>query len=524
MMVEIKLDIKYVDDLTVIKDQSNENDNKTNETNEKNVLHSNTCLTGKFYFNHHTGKVLSNTNLLNNTKNLIEYDKVNHINISIKNISYKAADTLVLLPKNANHLTTWWLKRLNINEVEKNKKFIFVKKKKGSTKLSHTQSCDTNMHGGNLSSNGNHSYGENFMQNENINQDIYPTINDHNSISVPFPTPCSVKHALDYYCDLSTMPKVNVLKKFKCFIKDKEELKMFNYILSSNKRNTLFNICKECNMTLIEFIDIFMPKAVFELAPFLQIISKNCPKSYTISSSPKESNNIISITVKKKQYPLHSLRRALKSFKNNDMLPKINEHTLRELCKRRWFKGTCSFYLTEELNIHDTIKFNLKKSKFILPLKLESADIIMIATGTGIAPFKAFLTEFEFFDKMYQQNGNVKKKAKRVLFFGCRKKEIDFLYEKEIMEAQQNKYIDEAYFAFSREQEQKIYVQDLIHEKRELVLNLIQNGAYVYVCGNKNMSKDVSKTIDNLSPNQKQNNQKITKMLKKSQRYIEEVW
>lgn len=206
------------------------------------------------------------------------------------------------------------------------------------------------------------------------------------------------------------------------------------------------------------------------------------------------------------------------------MLPNITEQKLRNLCERRWYKGSSSYYLTEELYPNDIIKFNVKTSIFTLPENLGDASIIMIATGTGIAPFKAFLTEFKLFDQKREKNEILNKKSQRILFYGCRKKGIDFLYEKEIMDSLENKYIDEVYLAFSRDQSNKIYVQDLIREQKERVCNLIQNGAYVYICGNTEMGKDVKQTIINLYENNKQNDKKIIKKLKKSGRFFEETW
>lgn len=107
----------------------NHNQNNLSINNKSNYI--STDIIGKFYFNHLTGKVISNTKLLKNVDLSNNGDKVNHINISIEdNIIYKAADNLSILTKNTKEVITWWLKRLNIDEKEKTKKFTFVKRNK----------------------------------------------------------------------------------------------------------------------------------------------------------------------------------------------------------------------------------------------------------------------------------------------------------------------------------------------------------------------------------------------------------
>lgn len=479
---ELPLDIQFEEDTVLVKD---------NSKHMEQTVPVQTDGTAKLYTKYHVGKVLSNKNLLNQENALANEDKVNHVIVSINKVSYNTADTFLILPKNSTEVVSWWLKRLNVENEDRNKKFLFVIRDPCVTKEEGSDQANK----------------------------------DDGMIMAPFETPCTIEEALQYYCDLTTIPHFNVLKKFKCFIKEVEELKMFHSILSSGKRNTFFNVCKEASMNFIEFVDIYMPSAQFELAPFFQLIPKNKPKAYTISSAPIESKEILTITVKKKQHPMHSLRRTLKLLISHGLMPKMDEEKLRRICKqRRQYKGICSFYITEELKEQEEVRFFIKPSKFRLPEKLESTSIIMIATGTGIAPFKGFLTEFIYHDQKIQNNPKIKKTAKRVLFFGCRKKKHDFLYGDELIKAKENHYIDELYFAFSRDTEQKIYVQNLMWQNKDLVFNLIKHGAYIYVCGNTNMSQAVHQTVRDIATSFDKSMKNILKTLKKSGRFIEEVW
>src|SRR6266566_1082159 len=103
--------------------------------------------------------------------------------------------------------------------------------------------------------------------------------------------------------------------------------------------------------------------------------------------------------------------------------------------------------------------------------------IIMVAAGTGLAPFMGFL----------QERAALKKQGKQVgpslLFFGCRHPEQDFIYQDEL-ESYELQGVTQLYVAFSRGQpQQKAYVQDKILEQKELVWQFIQQGAPTFICG-----------------------------------------
>jgi sulfite reductase alpha subunit-like flavoprotein len=96
----------------------------------------------------------------------------------------------------------------------------------------------------------------------------------------------------------------------------------------------------------------------------------------------------------------------------------------------------------------------------------------MIGPGTGLAPFRSFTQE------RISSGG----KGRNVLYFGCRNRSRDFLYREELEKYNADKQI-ELHTAFSREQKQKVYVQDRLRESATEIWSLLESGAHVYVCG-----------------------------------------
>jgi sulfite reductase (NADPH) flavoprotein alpha-component len=109
-------------------------------------------------------------------------------------------------------------------------------------------------------------------------------------------------------------------------------------------------------------------------------------------------------------------------------------------------------------------------------------DIIMIGPGTGVAPFRGFVQERE-------ATGAT---GRNWLFYGGRSLYHDFLYQLEWQQALKRKSLHRVDVAFSRDQAQKIYVQQRIRENGKELFNWLSNGAYIYVCGDASaMAPDV---------------------------------
>ena len=110
----------------------------------------------------------------------------------------------------------------------------------------------------------------------------------------------------------------------------------------------------------------------------------------------------------------------------------------------------------------------------------------MVGPGTGIAPFRAFLEERE-------ARGA---KGRNWLFFGDQKRITDFLYEDQIVDWQRRGVLTKLDLAFSRDQAEKIYVQQRMRENAAELWQWMEQGGHFYVCGDaKRMAKDVEDTL-----------------------------
>ncbi|WP_019535301.1 assimilatory sulfite reductase (NADPH) flavoprotein subunit [Paenibacillus ginsengihumi] len=188
-----------------------------------------------------------------------------------------------------------------------------------------------------------------------------------------------------------------------------------------------------------------------ELVPLLR---KLPARLYSISSSPKATPDEVHITVRSVRYEAHGRDRY----------------------------GVCSVHLAERVQPGDTLPVFIQRNpNFRLP---ENPDtpIIMVGPGTGVAPFRAFLAERE----------EIGAEGKAWLFFGDQHFSTDFLYQLELQRWLKDGVLTRLDVAFSRDTEEKVYVQHRMLEKSRELYQWLEEGAVVYVCGDKKkMANDV---------------------------------
>ncbi|POD96594.1 sulfite reductase [NADPH] flavoprotein, alpha-component [Pectobacterium odoriferum] len=182
------------------------------------------------------------------------------------------------------------------------------------------------------------------------------------------------------------------------------------------------------------------------------------PRLYSIASSQAEAESEVHITVGVVRYEYEGRARA----------------------------GGASSYLADRLSEDDEIRVFIEHNdNFRLPANSD-APVIMIGPGTGIAPFRAFM----------QQRDAEGAEGKNWLFFGNPHFTEDFLYQVEWQRYVKDGLLTHIDLAWSRDQANKVYVQDKLREKGAEVWRWIQDGAHLYVCGDANrMAKDVERAL-----------------------------
>ena len=123
----------------------------------------------------------------------------------------------------------------------------------------------------------------------------------------------------------------------------------------------------------------------------------------------------------------------------------------------------------------------------------------------------------------------MKSSGKNWLFFGAQTKKNDFIYKNEILNFQNSNILHKLDTAFSRDQEEKIYVQDNMYEAGFEIVQWVELGAILYVCGDAiKMAKDVELTLQKIIEEQlkctSQQSLEYIKKLKKEKRYLLDVY
>lgn len=208
-------------------------------------------------------------------------------------------------------------------------------------------------------------------------------------------------------------------------------------------------------MEVIDFLGEH-PSIKFTPEEFVALLAKLQPRLYSISSSLKLHPEAVHFTIDVVHYESHGRQR----------------------------KGVCSSFLAERAEDAPVPVFP-NTSKFRLP-EASDTPIIMVGPGTGVAPFRAFL----------QERKAVGARGKAWLFFGSQREKSDYFYREEFDQLKKDGFLTRIDTAFSRDQAEKIYVQNRMTENGAELWKWLDEGAHFFVCGDaKRMAKDVDAAL-----------------------------
>lgn len=301
------------------------------------------------------------------------------------------------------------------------------------------------------------------------------------SISIDGGSQISLGGALSAFYDCTTLTK-RVLEKYNEFaeskkidrlLEDKEQLKEYLH-----------------GRQIVDMLEDFPVK---ELSgnDFVGLLRKLPPRLYSIASSLRAHPDEVHLTVASVRYHAHGRDR----------------------------KGVASTWLADAVDVGHKVPAYIAPNKhFKLPTDGDK-PIIMVGPGTGIAPFRAFLEE-------RQELGAT---GKNWLFFGDRNFSFDFLYQLDLRDFLKDGVLTKLDVAFSRDQPEKIYVQDRMRENAAQLWSWLNEGAVFYVCGDaERMAGDVHQALIDIAQSEGGKSPKdaegFVKQLQKDKRYLRDVY
>jgi len=224
---------------------------------------------------------------------------------------------------------------------------------------------------------------------------------------------------------------------------------------------------------------------------FVEALDPLQPRVYSISSSLKCNPGRVSLTVDAVRYKVGDRARL----------------------------GVASTFLASRIKPGDRIRVYVQKAQhFALPAD-PNKPVVMIGPGTGLAPFRAFL----------QERLATKAPGPNWLYFGHQRSDYDFFYEDELKAMRKNRHLTRLTLAWSRDGNEKIYVQHRMRDEGRDLWEWISRGAHIYVCGDAlRMAKDVERAlIDVVAEHGKRSPEDAARFvaeLKKHDRYQVDVY
>lgn len=277
----------------------------------------------------------------------------------------------------------------------------------------------------------------------------------------------------------------------------KSVLKKYNQFAQSDKIEALLDPENAAGLKEYlwgrEVVDLLsdFPVAGMTAGDFCSVLRKITPRLYSIASSPLAHPGEVHLTIAVLRYQSHGRDR----------------------------EGVCSTYAAERVGVGETMPVFLHHDKHFKLPEDGNTPIIMVGPGTGIAPFRAFVEE----------RAATGADGRSWLFFGDRNRETDFLYGEEFERYHADGKLTRIDLAFSRDQEEKVYVQHRMLENGAELYAWLNDGAMFYVCGDASrMAGDVHEALITIAEREGGHSREAAeawlKQLQDDRRYLRDVY
>ena len=292
----------------------------------------------------------------------------------------------------------------------------------------------------------------------------------------------TLEHLLTYNYEI-TAPSVDLLEEIEKHTGNEE----LTYVLRHGDKAALDEWLWGRDILDVLLLD---PAPELSAEQFLALLRPLQHRAYSISSSPNACDGSVHLTVAAVRYGTDGRER----------------------------RGVCSTFLADRVGEGKVGIFVSKNKAFRVPAD-DTAPMIMVGPGTGIAPFRGFLQE-------RRARGAT---GKNWLFFGDQKRGCDYIYEQELAEFADSGVLTRLDLAFSRDQAEKIYVQTRMKEHGAELFAWLEKGGHFYICGDASrMAKDVDRALHEIvaehgGMNDEQAAEYVT-TLKREKRYVRDVY